>query len=195
VVEQLQERWTETLGKYTISESLNICRKGFRAQNRLKNAISFGRADHPTSRAWLQESWAPQDSEPGMSVLTRTNSNFSERPSFAVERVALIFSILPFDKVAVAFMWLAPSCEKISDYTHYIIFRFVFVVVSLDNLYWIVYIFLGPSVVTDGLKRLIVWKFIYQMINLPTEFSGVTLVYHQTSLECTYSYILRNQNF
>jgi hypothetical protein len=34
--------------------------------------------------------------------------------------------ILPFDKVALAFMWLAPSFETISHYTPYITFRFNF---------------------------------------------------------------------
>jgi hypothetical protein len=33
------------------------------------------------------------------------------------------FTVLPFDKVALAFMWLAPSFERISHYTPYIIFR------------------------------------------------------------------------
>jgi hypothetical protein len=35
-----------------------------------------------------------------------------------------ILTVLPFDKVALAFMWLAPSFERISRYTTYITFRF-----------------------------------------------------------------------
>jgi hypothetical protein len=44
-------------------------------------------------------------------------------------------TLLPFDKMALAFMLLTPSFERISRYTPYITFPFNFAVVSVDNLY------------------------------------------------------------
>jgi hypothetical protein len=54
---------------------------------------------------------------------------------YAHRSAAIFCDCPPFDYVALAFMWLAPSFEKISHYILYIIFRFNFKVVSLDNLY------------------------------------------------------------
>jgi hypothetical protein len=48
---------------------------------------------------------------------------------------AIFFDCLPFGKVALAFMWLALSFERISHYILYIIFRVNFRAVSIDNLY------------------------------------------------------------
>jgi hypothetical protein len=55
-------------------------------------------------------------------------------------------TVQPFDKVALAVMWLAPSLERISYCTPYIIFWFNFENVPRYNLYWSVYTFLGPHI-------------------------------------------------
>jgi hypothetical protein len=46
-----------------------------------------------------------------------------------------VLTVLPFDKAALAFILLAPSFERISHYTQYIIFPSNFVVLSVGNRY------------------------------------------------------------
>jgi hypothetical protein len=44
-------------------------------------------------------------------------------------------TVLSFHKMALAFMRLAPSFERMAHYTPYITFRFNFAIVPVDNLY------------------------------------------------------------